>query len=207
MQSRGKGRLLQAKAKLAAQATLLASSREQAQASAAERKAERDAAEVAAVLDWPLFVTLCVGFSLCLYPVASLSLLPLPLPLSPSLPPSLSLSPSLSLPLSLFPSLPLPCCLSVPLPPSLSLANCASSGSFVSLILILNFFSTSACSLSVCVCVVLCVCVCVLCCTVCCCAVCVVVLCAGLAIVSYRINNRIVILYIILIIQDGAQDG
>ena len=85
MQSRGKGRLLQAKVKLAAQATLLASSREQAQASAAERKAERDAAEVAAVLDWPLFVTLCVGFSLCLYPVASLSLLPLPLPLSPSL--------------------------------------------------------------------------------------------------------------------------
>jgi hypothetical protein len=71
MQSRGKGRLLQAKAKLAAQATLLASSREQAQASAAERKAERDAAEVAAVLDWPLFVTLCVvGFSLRLYPVA-----------------------------------------------------------------------------------------------------------------------------------------
>ena len=83
MQSRGKGRLLQAKVKLAAQATLLASSREQAQASAAERKAERDAAEVAAVLDWPLFVTLCV---------ASLSLLPLPLPLPLSLSPSLSLA-------------------------------------------------------------------------------------------------------------------
>ena len=73
MQSRGKGRLLQAKAKLAAQATLLASSREQAQASAAERKAERDAAEVAAVLDWPLFVTLCVGFSVSASVSASVS--------------------------------------------------------------------------------------------------------------------------------------
>lgn len=45
------------KAKLAAQATLLSSSREQAEATAAAKKAERDAAPVAAMVDWPLFMT------------------------------------------------------------------------------------------------------------------------------------------------------
>ena len=47
----------EAKVKLAAQAKLLASSREQAEAAAAAKKAERDAAPVAAMVDWPLFMT------------------------------------------------------------------------------------------------------------------------------------------------------
>lgn len=47
----------EAKAKLAAQATLLASSREQAEATVAATKAEREAFVVPAMVDWPLFVT------------------------------------------------------------------------------------------------------------------------------------------------------
>jgi|EP01043_Picozoa_sp_COSAG02_P013964 nucleoid-associated protein YgaU len=47
----------ESKAKLAAQATLLASSREQAEATAAAKQAEREAAPVPAMVDWPMFVT------------------------------------------------------------------------------------------------------------------------------------------------------
>ena len=48
----------ESKAKLAAQVQLLASSREQAEATAAATQAEREAAPVPAVVDWALFVTL-----------------------------------------------------------------------------------------------------------------------------------------------------
>ena len=48
----------ESKAKLAAQVQLLASSREQAEATAAATQAEREAAPVPAVVDWGLFVTL-----------------------------------------------------------------------------------------------------------------------------------------------------
>ena len=47
----------EAKPKLAAQATLLASSREQAEATVAATKAEREAFVVPAMVDWPSFVT------------------------------------------------------------------------------------------------------------------------------------------------------
>eukprot|EP01043_Picozoa_sp_COSAG02_P023589 COSAG02_NODE_1264_length_13544_cov_71.926441_12_plen_115_part_00 len=47
----------ESKSKLAAQATLLAASREQAEATAAEKQAQREAAPVLAMLDWPMFVT------------------------------------------------------------------------------------------------------------------------------------------------------
>ena len=48
----------EAKAKLAAQAGMLAHNREQAQTIAASKQSEREASAVSAVVDWPMFVTL-----------------------------------------------------------------------------------------------------------------------------------------------------